>query len=392
MEILSTESFRLITYQSLASDEEDVLTLLYHPILGSDAYALCQMLWSLIRRDRRKTPEFKHVFLYDALRFSPSRFLEARKKLEAIGLLDVYYNNEIYLYELKAPLSANEFIKGGSLGAILFAKVGEDMFNQLSELFRVFTKNKDGFKNITSTFDKVFQSLSKPIDTDLDFLTRKKANVKVNHAFDFDLFLDGLSKNYVDKRKITKSVKEKIVMLSYVYSLDEFTMQRVFMDSVDKQKNIDINALSVNARKWFRFDYRNIVRSEENNLKKIVHIEKVRELCKTERPLDILAILSGGKPSLQELSVVEKLLDNYDLPIPVINFLLVYVIGQVEDFPSYNYFDKVAISWQRKNIQTIDDAIQAIKERHKKVYRKKEKNQIPEDVESDWFEEYWNNR
>ena len=95
MEILGTESFRLVTYQSLGTDERDVLTLLYQPILGNDAYALCQMLWSLIHRDRRKTPEFSHTLLYDSLTLTPSRFLDARKKLEAIGLLDVYYNNGV---------------------------------------------------------------------------------------------------------------------------------------------------------------------------------------------------------------------------------------------------------------------------------------------------------
>lgn len=395
MELNGLDKFRLITYQNLDLDERNVFTLLYQPILGCDAFTLYLTLWSLIERARLKSPEYRHLILYDTLRMSPQQFVDARQKLEAIGLLSAYHNDNMYLYELKAPLSAEEFIKDGSLGAYLFSRVGKDIFEELSNLFRVSHSEKDGFKNISSTFDKVFDSLPKPIETSDHYVSKSKGKITINHNFDFDIFLDGLSKNFVDKRKITKAVKDKIMSISYVYNLDEFTMQKAFMDSVDKDRNIDVDALSRNARKWFEFERDTIHNTPvESDRKEDVSHRDMITMCQSETPSDILAILSGGKPSVTELNVVERLHDNFELPQEVINFLLVYVIGQLEEFPSYNYFDKVAAEWQRNRVATIDEAIELIKKRTQKrqqttqTTRTARKNDLPNDIESDWFDDY----
>jgi replication initiation and membrane attachment protein len=396
MDILGQDPFRLITYQSLDVDERDVLTLLYQPILGSDAFTLYLTLWSLIHRDRRKSPEFPHAMLYDILRMSPSSFEQARQKLEAIGLLDTYHNDSLYLYELKAPLSAEEFIHDGSLGAYLFSRMGKDVFETISDLFKLSANDKEGFTNISSTFDKVFDALPKPIETTNKYQNRHKGKIQIDHNFDFDLFLDGLSKNFVDRRKITKSVKEKIMNLSYVYNLDEFTMQKVFMDSVDKHRNINQDELSKNARKWFEFDKDTVYKEELPEQKEALSHDDMLAKCKTENPSTILSILSNGKPSIQELNVIERLMENYDFPVEVYNFMMVYVIGVLSDFPSYNYFDKVAVDWQRNNVSTVEDAIEAIRKRTKRMEdsrsRKSEKNLIPKDIESDWLDDEWKNR
>lgn len=394
MDINGLDTFSLITYQNLDLDERNVLTLLYQPILGSDAFTLYLTLWSLIERARLKSPEYRHYVLYDTLRISPTVFQKARQKLEAIGLLVAYHNEETYLYELKAPLSAEEFIKDGSLGAYLFSRVGQDVFEQLSSLFRVSRPEKVGFTNISSTFDKVFDSLPKPIHLEEQYVSKAKAKLTIEHSFDFDVFLEGLSKNFVDKRKLTRSIKDKIMNIAYVYDLDEFTMQKVFMDSVDKDRNINIELLSENAKKWFDFERETIqTQPQEESQKTIAYTDMIRA-CKTEKPTTILSILSNGKPSVQELNVVEKLIDHYELPESVINFMLVYVIGQLEEFPSYNYFDKVAVEWQRNRVQTIDDALQVIKKRNqkRKQSKPKQKGSLPKDVEPDWFDEYMKNR
>ncbi|QMS85550.1 DnaD domain protein [Candidatus Xianfuyuplasma coldseepsis] len=395
MDINGLDTFRLITYHTLDRDERNVLTLLYQPILGGDAFTLYLTLWSLIDRSTKKQTEFHHKLLYDAMRLSPRQFEQVRQKLEAIGLLVTYHNEDIYLYELKAPLTAEEFIKDGSLGAYLFSRLGKDLFDEISGLFKVTTTEKDGFTNISSTFDKVFDSLPKPIETKANYTSKSKAKIHINHAFDFELFLEGLSKNFVDRRKITNKVKEKIYNLSYVYNLDEFTMQKVFMDTVDKDRNIDLGELSKNARKWYEFDRDTIHHEDVQPSQDVVSHLDMLQKCKTVTPAVILGILSNGKPSLQELNVVERLIDNYNLSQEVINFLLVYVVGQLGEFPSYNYFDKVAVEWQRHHVSTIDDAIVVIKNRTKRMQSSKsskQKNTIPNDIESDWFDEYWNNR
>jgi len=397
MELNGLDKFRLVTYQNLDVDERNVLTLLYQPILGCDAFTLYLTLWALIDRNRQKSPEYIHMVLYDTMRISPKQFVQARQKLEAIGLVVAYHNEDMYLYELRAPLTAEEFIKDGSLGAYLFSRVGKDVFEQLTGLFKLSNPDKDGFTNISSTFDKVFDSLPKPIETTSHYATKSKAKITIQHSFDFDLFLDGLSKNFVDRRKITKSVKDKIYNLSYVYNLDEFTMQKVFMDSVDKVRNIDLDSMSKNARKWFEFERDTIIKGFELEEQKdsVSHLDMVHH-CKTDSPAHILSILSNGKPAVSELNVIERLIEQYEFKEEVLNFLIVYVLGQLGEFPSYNYFDKVAIEWQRNNVMSIEDAIKVIKNRTQKrtnqPQKGPQKNTIPNDIESDWFDEYWKNR
>lgn len=394
MELNGLDKFKLITYQNLDIDERNVLTLLYQPLLGCDAFTLYLTLWALIERTKLRSGEHLHFKLYDIMRCTPKQFLKARRKLEAIGLLVAYHNDDLYLYELKAPLTAEEFIKDGSLGAYLFTLVGKENFDDLVSLFRISNGNKEGFKNITSTFDDVFESLPKRVETTGDFCSKSKAKIHINHSFDFDVFLDGLSANFVDRRKITRMVKDKISNLSYVYNLDEFAMQKVFMDSVDKNRNVNLDKLSISARKWFEFEKEEVFvepcKPEKDN---VGHSDLV-SLCKTENPQRILAILSNGKPSVTELKVVERLLENYELEVSVINFMVVYVVGLLESFPSYNYFDKVAVEWQRQNVKTIEDAISAIKKRDIRMKtqqqnsKQREKNTIPDDIESDWLNDY----
>jgi replication initiation and membrane attachment protein len=388
-------AFQLISYQSIDQDEHHVFTLLYQPIIGAAAYTLYLSLVALQERNKKKEEKYIHRDLFDLLKISPNDFLEARKKLEALGLLVVYQNDDLYLYELMAPLSAEAFIKDGSLGAFLFNEVGETQFNFLINLFRMHDVEKQGFKNITSSFDEVFQSIPAQVTVTKNFQQNKNSTIslKDNH-FDFELFLGGLSKNFVDKRKITSRIKEKIARLSYVYQLDEFTMQKVFMDSVDQSRNIDIEKLQKNAEYWFRFEHKD--KEEERTL--VEGNQEIISLCKKENPLHLLGALFDSNIATTELRTIETLLANFDLKSEVINFLLVYGIGQTGGtFPSYNYFEKIAVEWQRAKVKTLEDALAHVKRRktkqeesRKKSYRK-EKNVLPKDIESDWLEDYIDN-
>jgi len=393
VKIDSLDKFKLITYQNLDIDERNVVTLLYQPLIGCKAFSLYLTLWSFIDRSRLKTPEYLHKKLFDIIDVSPSTFSNIRKKLEAIGLLIVYQNDDLLLYELKAPLTAEEFIKDGSLGAYLFSKIGKSNFDEIVNLFRISLFEKKGFTNITTNFDEVFSSVPKPIKTEDSFMSRSKSKFKVNNNFDFDIFFEGLSKNFVDHRKITSRVKDKISTLSFVYNLDEFTMQKVFMDAVDKDKSIDFNKLSKSARYWFQFEKKtdNIdLLDNQVTIKKQNPQKEVIELCKKENPINILEHIFGSKPATSELRIIEDLIEKTELSTELINFLLVYSIGVTESFPSYNYFDKIAAEWGRNSFVTIEEAIEHIKKRNKKKTKSttKQKNLLPKDIESDWLDDY----
>lgn len=397
MELPRLDKFKLITYQNIDLDERNVVTLLYQPLIGCKAFSLYLTLWSLIDRSRLKTPIILHKKLYDILNTSPKAFSDARKKLEAIGLLVVYQNEEMYLYELKAPLTAEEFIKDGNLGAYLFKELGQVNFDEIVSLFKISNTEKDGFKNVTTNFDEVFDSLPSPIETSDTYMSRSKSKISLNHNFDFEMFFEGLSKNFVDHRKITSKVREKIERLSYIYGLDEITMQKAFMDSVKKDRSVDLDKLNIAAKTWYQFE-KKPTNTKAINKEEITGVNtnnEIIELCKNLKPVELLEALFGVKPAAAELKIIDRLLDSELLSEELINFLFVYVIGYTEgQIPNYNFFEKIATDWARNKVASIDDAIKYNKERKTKIEKSrnnKQKNLLPKDIESDWLDDYIKN-
>ncbi|MBN2605407.1 MAG: DnaD domain protein [Bacilli bacterium] len=389
------DKFKLITYQNIDLDERNVVTLLYQPLIGCKAFSLYLVLWALIDRSRLETPLYHHDKLFDLLGITPKDFLDARKKLEAIGLLIVYQNEELFLYDLRAPLSAEEFIKDGNLGAYLYNEIGQTNFEEVIGLFRLSNVEKSGFKNVTTHFDEVFTSLPKPLETNDNFVSRAKSTINIHHDFDFELFFEGLSKNFVDKRKITSKVKEKLVRLSYIYNLDEITMQKVFMDSLNRDKSVELDKLAEHAKKWYQFErksYSNQKMEESVDVGTLTN-EEVITLCETKNPVELLENLFSIKPAASELNIVDRLLESGLLKNELINFLFVFVIGNLGNIPTYGYFEKVAVDWNRSKVETIEDAIALTKERKEKFKQKamKQKNLLPQDIESDWLDEYIKN-
>ncbi len=394
---MRTQQFKLITYQNIDLDERNVVTLLYQPIIGCRAFSLYNTMWSLIDRSRLKSPEYTHRKLFDLLSLTPEEFLKARRVLEAIGLMVVYQNDDLYLYEIKAPVTAEEFIKHGSLGAYLFNKIGKAEFDEISSLFKISGVEKIGFKNITVHFDEVFKSLPVGIETNDEYLSRSKSKINMKHKFDFDLFVSGLSKNYVDKRRLTKKVKDQIIHLSFLYNLDEIAMQKAFMDSVDNERNIHFDKLVKRCKYWAGMLNQTKIALEEVETDVDVTYKWAKELCANQEPIDVLGIFTGQKPSTKEKETLVMAMTEFDLPSDVLNYLIIYAFGQANEnggrklLPAFNYLEAIYTSWSRQGVKTIDDAhnlaMKYKEDRTKKTnkgsykkYPKKQRN------EPDWLE------
>ena len=384
------DKFKLITYQNIDIDERNVVTLLYQPLIGCGAYALYNTLWSLIDRSRLKSPEYLHTKIFDLLNLTPDKFIEARKILEAIALLEVYQNEDAFLYELKAPVSAEEFIKDGVLGALLYSKIGKTEFDDVSSLFRISNVEKNGYKNITTNFDEIFEALPQSVETDDEYISRSKSKIQINSNFDFEVFIDGLSKNFVDKRKLTSKVKDKIINLSYVYNLDEITMQKVFIDSVDTNKNVNLDKLSKSAKYWYS------VLSESDSTKQSgyeevdVNFETIKKLCLSYAPTDLIGTLTGHKPSHTESNTIERVINEFDYPREVLNFLLVYALenSQNQMLPHFNFLEKIYVGWKRNNVNTYEDAFNATVKYQENITKNKTKKTTKSEYEPDWLEDY----
>ena len=123
----------------LTQEGKDGLLYLYQPIIGAQALALYfQFLGD--EADSNES-EFIHLDCLNALNIGLSSFLEARKRLEGMGLLTVFEKEDpefgkIYLYQLEEPLVPQKFIKDVTYSFLLHQAVGERKFKQLTRRFK----------------------------------------------------------------------------------------------------------------------------------------------------------------------------------------------------------------------------------------------------------------
>ena len=120
------EIYRPFKARPLQRDGEQALCHLYQPIIGSDAVAVYLSL--LTDAEDVSQDEFLHMDALTALDMGIPRFVSARVRLEAIGLLRVYTKNDRelgrkFLYELLEPVTPTTFFQDSRYCQLLSAQV-----------------------------------------------------------------------------------------------------------------------------------------------------------------------------------------------------------------------------------------------------------------------------
>ena len=132
----SSSKFSVYSSFTLSNDDVNIIFLLYAPLIGSDAVTLYCSFQSLLERNNLKSEKLTHQDLFDLYSLKAESFLKARYKLEGIGLLITYLNEEKEcIYILCPPLTAKNFIKDATLGLFLYSKVSKETFDFITNHF-----------------------------------------------------------------------------------------------------------------------------------------------------------------------------------------------------------------------------------------------------------------
>jgi len=403
--IRRNDQFYAFSKSNIGAADYQVLSIFYMPIIGPNAFALFSILCNLLNRQTLSSEKYLHTDLESMLNIKLSAIEAARNQLEAIGLLNAYLYNDCFAYELKMPMSPAAFINDGVLGQYLQAAVTEDRFRKIVSLFKVAKVDKTGFINVTKNFEDIFPAISKDEFEPIAGLMEngKASNIFIKKSdFDFRLFTDSIPEPFLDKNQLTEDVKKKIVNLSYVYELDEIEMKDIFLKSTNTQLEVDLVKLSRYARDAYK---QRTQKSNQTDEPKIIPIElKTKpkdpiDYFKSVSPQTLLVDLSGDNVSAADLRIIERLIDELKIDRGVVNVLVAYTV-KIKDgvMPSYDYFEKVGMSWKRNQITTVETAIDYVKHlnsEHEKIknsgsskpYSKTGKNDRP-DVKIDWLESY----
>lgn len=96
----------------ITSEKIKILTNLYQPIIGYTAISLYLTFYNDLNNKSQESLEYTHHHLMTNMQLKLDSIIDARRKLEGIGLLKTYLKRgeiDNYVYILYSPLSSYEF-------------------------------------------------------------------------------------------------------------------------------------------------------------------------------------------------------------------------------------------------------------------------------------------
>ena len=387
MKVLTNQDFLEVRLASLIADfDRDTLSNLYQPMIGFEALSLYMTLWSEAYNERI-SPLCTHEQLFLRMRMPAGAFVEARKYLEATGLLKTFVSQgqdyKIYHYELYAPKSPRGFFEDALLYGMLIKSIGEKNSTRLKNIYLVEPK-KDYGEEITAKFAEVFH----PQFNDDAFVEAangekqvKGRNAgKIKGQFSYETFFNCLNKiSQIKESAFNKNEMKEVERLATLNGVNEEDaanlVNKIYDPEQAKGHRLDFDKLAKIMQEKTDYKYRSLRKrgvSEPNLMSGETDLARKINLMESKSPKDYLSYLQGGtKPASADLKVINDLSKNYHLPNPVINAVVDYVLYKADNVLSRPYAEKVAVSLVRENILTAVDAMNYLKKVDKKSRSKK---------------------
>ena len=381
-ELQPADHFEISIPHFLSAHERQLITLFYQPLTGLEAISLYYTLWA--EGEDGLNGKFNHYHLMNVLNMPIGKVFEARISLEAIGLLRTYRKNtadgRFFVYELIRPLDAQSFFQDPLLSMFLFSKIGEQAYRNLQNRY-VKQTNLESFEEISRTFVDVYKPVHTNVPKELmESIPTKRQDVPFYyHQFDFSLLFSGLSEQLVPSSAITPEVRESIAKLAFLYQLSPLEMQKVVILALDEDLKITDERLKKAALEYYQLtiskDLPNIQKTFDAPApvaeKKPSKEQELIHYYETTSPIDHIRNLNNGKePTSFIRELVENLFIKHGMNPGVVNVLIDYVMLQSDKKLPKNFVETIADHWNRKNIQTAQQAMDFARLEHDKYNKK----------------------
>lgn len=398
--LLPADIYQVINKSVITDLDKEIINKLYLPIIGPLSVSLYNTLIFDLDRSNLTSEVLTHAHLLSYLHISLLELVNARKVLEGIGLIKTYYKEDSvnsYIYELYSPVSAHEFFSHPIFNIVLYTNVGKKEYERLALYFKITKVNKEGYTDITHTFNQVFESVPY---TSFDLYSdniRKYNKLKLNIDSNFDMnFLIETMPNQIDKKIFTKDVQELILSLAYLYDIDPSKMQSIICSCINEKGYINREELRKVSRNHYQFDHSGLLptvieHTQPEYLRKPIgdnsRFAKMIYTFETTNPYDFLRSKhKDAEPVKRDVKLLEDLYIDYKLPPGVINVLVDYVLKTNDNKLSRNLVETIAGQWKRKNIETVEDAMDIARKNHKQVSTKTSKVPKKDGTVPAWFD------
>ncbi|PZL75885.1 helicase DnaB [Enterococcus plantarum] len=406
--------FQVALSYPLSNQEQAVLTLLYQPIIGAEAFSLYLTLLSEVEESGVSESLF-HADLITMMDMSIKQIQTARKKLEGIGLLGTFVKDDSelgahFFYRLNHPETAERFFKDEVLSLTLLNIVGQRKLDKLFDRFKPKFINLTGFAEVSASFKEVYQFKEEQIISQSKLLSQMERSFNdprpaqkpsaVNESFDWAYFVQGIEKLGIKLPDNSVGFKEEVFVFHNLFGITELDMIDFCSKSFDyytskidvkdferavyrtydpdkKQKPSEFQRndsveLSAEDQQTYRYNSLKLNGFSTQDIQMIMDSEK-------NFPLNYLEALKnerGGYTTPQERSLVKYLVSKSGLPNSVINVLINYVYNiQKQPTLKADYVNRIANEWAQSGIFSPEKAIDHVRELAKKGKEQKQTRQ-----------------
>jgi len=401
--LLPADSFTVVSRTVMNDNDRLILTMLYQPLINYKALSLYNTLWALLDKTETMSIEFTHRHLINMTGLKIEDIIEGRKKLEAVGLLKTALKtleNNNYIYQLYAPLSAYEFLKQPLLNSLLYSSLGSKEYNRVVKYFKIPNLKINDYKDITASFSDVFKTGTVfDVEKEKDIRKRENCEIELKVDLDIDFIISSLPKGITTPKTFDKETCNLLKGLIYLYNIDNNGLIQIIRNSLNEKGLIDKEKLQNNARSYYQFENNNhlphlIYNKQPSKLRKKTSDGSKRSKMiytfETLSPYDFLRGKYGGSnPTTRDLKMVEGLMLNQELPPGVVNVLIDYVLKINDNKLNKNFVETIAGQWKRLKIKTVEEAMKQAEKEHKGYKNKTTavtSKKIIEDVVPEWFD------
>lgn len=402
-EVKPNHIYQVFKCLPITEEGNDGLLYLYQPIIGQNALALYYTL--LGDQGDRQENEFVHIDILNALNVGLPDFLEARKKLEAVGLLSVFMKEDpefdrMFLYQLEEPLHPQAFIKDEMYSYLLWNQVGERKFNQLVERFKPKKIDVSEYQEITATFSDIYGGLDQEAflkkqekleGISQSYQQQSQPSITLDDKLDWKFLLDIAHKKYIIAENFTFEFKRQLTLYANLYGFDELTLVNLMAEVVSLNDGmVDQRQLAslIQRRQGTSVKKEAITLSGDAKIRRFntlrqtgfteADIELI-DMSETTAPTDFLQAIKQEKHSFvtdSEQWLLRSLVEKSPLPNSVINVLMHYVlVVQKNSSLQSNFVNKIATDWSELGIQSPEAAIQHVRQLVKEAKTRQTKPQ-----------------
>lgn len=384
-----SEFYSVMIEKPLSDYDRKILNSLYLPIIGIKAMNIFYNFHDSVVNNEYESLVSKVEKTIRLLELSTDTFEACVNKLEAVGLVDTFYNDGMHVFYLKDIPTASHFFSDEVLYQLLIASITKEEADKLAIDMLVRRIDLTKFDKISKRFDEVFMIEEEInhidvnpfiIDTNEGIIIRND-NFNYRHFVIFTSALGILNEEKLNKQDVVDFVNR----YSFLYGLNEDEMKEAFACSLTSPNEVDFEIVLKNIKRIYNNKNKKtkIVVSKTENVddERIVKLESLT-------PIDIVRHKYNESMVASEVATMDELLKTTGIGIGFLNTVLIYVLEERNgEIPTYNYFNKIIQTWKRAGVKTTADALaylENLKNPVKKTYAKpKVKKTVPS-----WYNEY----